>query len=195
MPVPLSLRVREQIIEQKSKGVSLLDISLNLHVSYCTVRNICKRFQTYGTQRLAADYKHCGRPASSNPADVCYRAALWLKRLHPGWGAAFINLQLRQRYGQCTGAVSSERTLQRWFKAKGLNRAKSQLCCSQPLWAKQEHEVWQIDAKEKLCLASGDKACYLTIVDEKSGCLLKTGVFPLQAYQRGKLNGIARHDV
>lgn len=182
MPVPLSMCVREQIIEQKNKGVSLRDIALHQHLSYCTVRNICKRYKTYGIQGLAADYKNCGRSAASSSDELTYRAALWLKRLHPGWGAAFISLQLRQRYGQ-HAMLSSERTLQRWFKAKGLTKTKSQLCCSQPLWAKQEHEVWQIDAKEKLRLASGDKACYLTIVDEKSGCLLKTAVFPPLAYQ------------
>jgi hypothetical protein len=44
------------------------------------------------------------------------------------------------------------------------------------------HNIWQVDAKENLCLADGQAACYLTIVDEKSEAWLTSLVFPLWAY-------------
>jgi hypothetical protein len=47
----------------------------------------------------------------------------------------------------------------------------------------QVHDFWQVDAKEQLQLASKQKACYLTRVDETSGCLLQAFVFPPLPYQ------------
>ena len=79
--------------------------------------------------------------------------------------------------------LPAERTLQRWFRAQGLGKTKSGFPVVPPAWADQVHDVWQIDAKEQLQLPTGEKACYLSIVDEKSGCLLKAVVFPPVQYQ------------
>ena len=48
------------------------------------------------------------------------------------------------------------------------------------------HECWQIDAKENLCLLDGSKACYLTMVDKKSGAVLTTPCF-----NKGKINQVS----
>ena len=81
-------------------------------------------------------------------------------------------------------AVPSERTLQRWFKARQLYKPKSRFpLLPSPAPAHQVHEVWQIDAKEKLHLGTGQKASYLSIVDEKSGSLLRAEVFPPLPHQ------------
>lgn len=45
------------------------------------------------------------------------------------------------------------------------------------------HNIWQVDAKEQITLSDGQKACYLSIVDEKSGAWLGSSVFPLYPYQ------------
>ena len=175
MPSALPQWIRLEIIEQKSKGMTLLDIAEQKHLSYSTVRNIYKRYLTEGVQGLTPHYYNCHRPGPKRD-HLIYRAALWLKRLHQDWGAALIRLKLQQRYDQLY--VPAERTLQRWFKSQGICKAKSVFPVQQSTWASQVHDVWQIDAKEKLHLASGEKACYLSIVDEKSGCLLKAFVFP-----------------
>jgi hypothetical protein len=44
--------------------------------------------------------------------------------------------------------------------------------------AREVHNIWQIDAKEKFKIATGEKHCYLTVVDEKSGSLLGAKSFP-----------------
>lgn len=180
MPSALSCCMRQHIIEQKSKGMSLVDIAEQNHLSYSTVRNIYKRFKTDGLQALAPHYNNCG--SSSPKYDVAiYRAAVWLKRHHQDWGAALIRIVLQERYADAV--LPGERTFQRWFKARGVSKVKSHFPVSGPPWAHQVHDVWQIDAKEQLHLASGQQACYLSIVDEKSGCLLKAFVFPPLAYQ------------
>jgi transposase len=180
MPSALLPCIRQQIVEQKSRGLSLLDIAEQNHLSYSTVRNIYKRYKTQGIQGLKPLYNHCHRPGPK-PDALHYRAAVWLKRRHSDWGAAFIIVKLQQRYTDM--ALPTERTLQRWFKAQGLSKTKSCFALAPPAWANEVHEVWQIDAKEQLQLTSGEKACYLSIVDEKSGCLLKAAVFPPVQYQ------------
>ena len=115
-------------------------------------------------------------------APLIYRAALWLKRCHPDWGAVLIQMSVQDRYKDV--AVPSERTLQRWFKAKQLYKPKSRFPLLQsPPPAHQVHDTWQIDAKEKLHLGSGQKASYLSVVDEYSGALLKAAVFPPLPHQ------------
>jgi transposase len=178
MPCPLPLAIRHQIVQQYSKGHSLIAISEDNHLSYSTVCNICNRYKEQGAKGLQPRYEHCGRPRSSTT--LIQRASLWLKRLHPGWGATLIRTVLKMRYRRAS--LPCERTLQRWFHAAGLYKAKTTFPLPATPWARRVHDIWQVDAKEKLHLSSGQKACYLTMVDEKSGCLLKAVVFPPLSY-------------
>jgi Helix-turn-helix domain len=180
MPSALSTELRLKIVELYAKGNKLLDVCEHLHLSYCTVRKICKRYQEEGQAALKPHYHNCGRPRAQPCGALIYRAALWLKRLHHQWGAALILVKLKARYHRKT--LPGERTLQRWFHAAGLYKTKTSLPAPKKRWAKRVHDTWQMDAKEKLHLASGQKACYLTVVDEKSGCLLRAFVFPPLPY-------------
>lgn len=170
------MALRFAIVQKKAQGHSLLQISEQLHLSYSTVRNIYQRYQREGPAGLTPRYNHCGVKCRSDKARLLQRAALWLKRLHPRWGAAWIRLQLQQRYGP--RLLSSERSLQRWFKAAGLYQLKTTFPAAAVHWARQVHDTWQLDAKEQLHLKHGQKACYLSVVDEKSGALLAPFVFP-----------------
>lgn len=174
MPCALAMAVRKQVVLEWSKGQTLISICEKHHLSYNTVRRLCQRYRREGSQGLTPHYNCCGRNKTSNP--LVKRAAGWLKRLHPGWGGGFIRLILQRRYGK--RQVPCERTLQRWFKKAGLYKVKSTFPQPSFPWAVHIHDTWQVDAKEKLRLKSGEKLCYLTVVDEKSGSLLKAFVFP-----------------
>lgn len=182
MPCALSAAVRHQIVEQFAKGSTLIDIAEQYHLSYSTLRRLHGRFKLQGDAGLTPRYHLCGRQSSKADA-LILRAALWLRRRHADWGAAVIRMILQNRYKQAE--VPTERTLQRWFKIHGLAMHANAFVLSKPAWADHVHDIWQIDAKEKLLLASGQRACYLSIVDEKSGSLLKAFVFPPLVYQRG----------
>jgi hypothetical protein len=176
----LPVAIRHQIIELKGKGNNLLSISAQLHVSYSTVQRIWKRYTAEGDTGVIPRYSHCGQKRGVTCSALIYRAALWLKWSHPDWGASLIRLILQDRYhtGEAV-AIPSERSFQRWFKQHNLYKPKSRFpVLPIPEKAHKEHDIWQIDAKEKFYLSTGEKACYLTVVDEKSGCLLKTFVFP-----------------
>lgn len=171
----LPIYLRRQIVEERAKGHKLIEISDQYHLSYSTVCNIYKRYRQEGLEGLGPHYERCGSHICSDNAFI-RRAAVWLRRLHPGWGAELIAVKLQDRYKE--HRVPGERTLQRWFKAFGLNKVRSRFPSPLQPWARKVHDIWQIDAKEKLNLGLGGKACYLSVVDEKSGALLKAFVFP-----------------
>jgi Helix-turn-helix domain len=180
MPSALSLAVRQQVIELKTKGRSLQSIAKEQQLSYSTLQRLWKRYKAAGSDGLSPHYGRCGPAAGCRCTPLIYRAALWLKSCHPDWGAALIRVILQDRYQDMT--VPAERTLQQWFRTKKLYKSESRFPAVQSI-AQQPHDVWQIDAKEKLCLLSGQKASYLSVVDEKSGCLLKAAVFPPLSHQ------------
>lgn len=178
MPEAISLGIREQIIKAKSEGKTLKEIALEKKMSYSTVINICRLHQR--GESLVPKYHNCG-PTGPKYSALIYRACLWLKRRHADWGAPFILLKLEERYPD--EALPSPRTVQRWFSKAKLNKKKSKIPQGSRVWAKEVHETWQLDAKEQFILKDGQKACYLTVIDEKSGSALGAQAFPPVPYQ------------
>ena len=88
-------------------------------------------------------------------------------------------MQLEERYGK---GLPAERTMQRWFAKAGLYALKTRFNQVPSTFVQRVHDLWQIDAKEQLHLSDGTRACYLTIADQKSGCLLSSFVFPPLSY-------------
>jgi hypothetical protein len=168
---------REQLIALKKQGYSLWAISEQLHIAYGTVCNLSARLKHEGN--LEVHYGNCGPKHPSSDAAVL-RAALWLKRHHPGWGAPYIHLILSKRYG--SERPPAIRTLQYWFRKEHLTRPRAQTPQPRIGTSTAPHNIWQVDAKENLTLLDGTEACYLTITDEHSGAGLEALVFPPQAY-------------
>ena len=120
-------------------------------------------------------YHNCG-PKTIKGSYKVYRGSKWLKRKHPKWGAPFIRTILKERYPK--EEIPAVRTMQVWFRKAGLNHPRAYR--KEPKVEKVEavHDCWQIDAKENLKLADNSTACYLTVVDVKSGAVLETPLFP-----------------
>ena len=172
----IEMGMREQLITLKQQGESLLTISEKLGLSLNTVRKLSARLSQEGN--LQVHYQNCGAKQPRSDAAVV-RAARWLKRLHPLWGAPLIHLTLSKRYSK--EKLAGIRTLQRWFRCWQLVKPPQQLhlpCVGRSL---APHNIWQVDAKENLTLLNGTPACYLSITDEHSGAALAALVFPPQA--------------
>jgi hypothetical protein len=75
--------------------------------------------------------------------------------------------------------IPSIRTLERWYRENNLVKPKRQTGEPSIGRARAVHNIWEVDAKEQLELLDGQAACYLTIVDEKSGAWLASPVFSL----------------
>ena len=75
--------------------------------------------------------------------------------------------------------VPSERTLQRWFVRADLSPAPAGRPPRVDLdRATSPHEIWQMDAKEHIRLSNNDDVSWLRLIDECSGAVLWTAVFP-----------------
>ena len=174
MPKPIAVAIRQQIVERHQQGQSLAQIAADLAMPYPSVRNVWALYRREG--RIAPNYQACGR-AGVRASKRIHRAALWLKRGHPSWGAPVIRLLLQQKWPQ--EAVPHERTLQRWFRAAGVQPARQ--TGRQPRQmarGAQPHEVWEMDSKEGLVLSTGEAVSWVVISDEASGGMLQGTVFP-----------------
>ena len=182
MPSALPLAVRQQIILLHQQQHSFSSICKQVQASFTTVRRLLRKYKANPAMDLKPLYHHCG-PQKPGSDERLLRAGLWLKRLHPKWGAPLIHLHLKEHYK--AGHLPAVRTLQTWFRKKGLNPPREHRPCNAIGWALAPHNIWQVDAKEQLCLRNGQQACYLTIGDEHSGACLAALVFPPQPNQSG----------
>lgn len=138
-----------------------------------TCKSIWVRYQAEGVSSLECHYSNSGR---LRLYDIKYeRLSKWLKRKMPLWGAGRIRVHLVAKYG--ADAVPRLRLIQRWTAAEvpiesGMRRTQPSIGKSTAC-----HNIWQVDAKEQLCLADGSVVCYLTFTDEHSGGWLGSIVF------------------
>ena len=189
--------VRESVLIYRKGGYTMRETSDLLNISYDSVRRFCQRYAACD-QSAAGDkssllprYANCGPQEKYYSPDIV-EAALALKRLHPRWGAPRLHLALGIELSAQNNqsAKSSEnagkpeelpsiRTLERWFREHNLVKPKRQTGEPTIGRARAVHNIWEVDAKEQLELLDGQAACYLTMVDEKSGAWLASPVFPL----------------
>ena len=111
----LPLAMRQEIISLRQSGKTYRQISEQLHVGYATSKNIWYTYRREGEAGLQTRYANCGPKTKRSGATMC-RIVLWLKRLHPSWGAGRIRISLRSRSD--AKLIPSERTMQRWFQEK-----------------------------------------------------------------------------
>jgi transposase len=176
MPRPLPLPVRQAIWQRCQRGQTVMTIAHALGLAPRTVRHLVHRFQLRGAGAVAPSYGH-GSVTSSDSGDEVRQEALALRQQHPTWGAGLIRVMLRRQRG--AEALPSERTLQRWLHEAGLGPAPAgRRPTPNPRRAQAAHEVWQMDAKERVKLKTGSRVSWLRIVDECSGAVLWTAVFP-----------------
>jgi transposase len=155
--------------------MSMLAISLQLSVSYGTVKSICKRYAREGIAGLEPKYDECGRKPKSTAAQAIQSTALDLRTQHSTWGSDRIRIDLVAQFGSDAPSV---RTLQRWYRESRHSEPKMQHNTPRIGKATKVHNIWQVDAKEQLILQDKQVACYLTFTDEYSGIWLGSVVFP-----------------
>ena len=175
MPRALPLPVRQQIVLRHQQGERLKQIALSEGIAYRTVLGCWRRYRDLGEEGLAIHYDRCGPQEPKFPKQQI-EAALALKRAHPRWGAGLIRLQLAKQFAN--QPLAAERTLQTWFREAGLQPVRAVQPPVDKQRAKDAHEVWQIDAKERMHLADGSPTSVLSVTDEASGALLGVVPFP-----------------
>lgn len=135
------LAIRQKVIRLKELGKKRSEISRELNLCYSIVWDMCKRHTLEGCVGLQSKYGNCGKQAPQR-SDVIYRSALWLKRLHTEWGAAYIRCRLAERHP--TLKLPTACTFQNWFKATSLNsKLKNKMPVFETKRASEVHQIWQ----------------------------------------------------
>ncbi len=183
MPQALPLPLREQIVQLRQQGRTHAQVAAALQIKPRSVRQIWARYRHRGAAGLPPDYPRCGHPGSRFPAAL-RAAALALKRQHRRWGAGFIRVQLADQFPQ--EPLPGVRTLQTWLSQAGLQPVRAQRPPVPRDRAQAVHEVWEMDAKERMRLLDGSGTSTLTVTDEASGALLATEVFPPVSLDPGR---------
>lgn len=180
MPHAVPPAVRQAIWNRSRSGHANPVIARELEIPESTVRRLVRQLKSRGQEALRPAYHRCGRPQTETARQL-RQAALELRRAHQGWGAGRIRLELLARPG-----CACERTIQRWLKQAGLAPApKGRRKAPGRSRAEAPHQVWQVDAAEQKKLASGQVISWMRVVDECSGAVLKTVVFPPGALSPG----------
>ena len=179
----IGLDKREALIALQEQGVSMYQISVQELISYGSVKGLINRYKKEGISGLIPKYSSCGQTRSYE-SECSYRLVRLYKHYHCEWGVGYILMKIKEKYPQLKLCVS--RTYERRLKSENI----TSLVKNPPLQyeyhseaARLPHDIWQIDGKEQLKTLDGQATCYLTVSDEKTGCLLETKVFSLRLYE------------
>jgi len=174
MPRPIPVPVRQIMFRLWQEGWNAPQLAERFGVSGPTVYRLLQRFRLDGVAGVTPGYHRSGDNFTP-PAGV--RAAIDLRREHPTWGAEFIRMQLLET--DPARPVPSARALRRWLARADLSpapagrrpRVKAERAAS-------PHEAWQMDAKEHINIRNNHQVSWLRLIDECSGAVLHTTVFP-----------------
>jgi transposase len=170
------LSIRCKVIEEWRTGSSYKDLSMRHGLHYHTVRTWCLRWLKDQESGLVARYSNCGKGVSLE-LDKAFRLVRFVAHKHPNWGIPYILCRIRRAYPEL--ALKSARQYQRHIKRHKDKVVALTLPKSEPIdQARVPHEVWQIDAKERILLKDqGAEVCYLNFTDEKTSAVLKAYAF------------------
>ena len=171
------MAVRQLIVDQYQQGIPKSKIACNLQIGRTTVHTVISRYTEQGELGLKPKYDNCGKTRPED-TDFIFRAIRCMRTWHPNWGGDKIRSKMLQLRPELD--LPQVRTFYRWFHWNKQIVSKSKVPKEPPRWAKYLHEGWQVDAKEEIRTANGDKNCWLNIVDEHSGTVIDPPVFPLQ---------------
>jgi hypothetical protein len=175
MPAPLPFAVRQRIYAGWQRGDHPGHMARQLRLCPRSVRRLCQAFGRHGPAALTPAYPSRAEPAALRP-DL--QQALLLHEQHPSWGAPYLRIRLSHLHPELAD-VPSARTLQRYFARYRQPPAPAgRRPAGAAARAEQPHAVWQMDAVEQLRLANGQQVSWLRWVDEFTGAVLGTVVFP-----------------
>jgi transposase len=184
MPKPVPVPIREKLWERAQQGEGSTALAEAFDLSPRTVRNLLRRFRERGEAGLATDYRPTASPAHAKSAAI-RQAVLDKRREHPTWGAPLIRVALAEERPEV--AWPQARTMRKWIARAGLGPApRGRRPGRSPTRATRPHQTWQMDACEQIELKGGEKASWLRIVDEATGAVLGTVVFPPRLLDSGR---------
>lgn len=170
--------LRHKIVAERAKGLSFTVLSAQYGIGYNTVRSICHRYSSEGEAGLIPRTANSGRRTTPQ-SELAFRLVRLISHKHPTWGIPYILTRIRVFFPDLV--LQSERHYQRRIKRHIGSPPAPVLPKSEPVdRAREPHDTWQIDAKERLDLTDTpeQQGCFLNITDEKTTALLEAKSFP-----------------
>jgi putative transposase len=185
MPKPVPIPIREKLWERAALGESVASLAESYKLSPRTVRHLLKRAREHGDSGLLPGYRAPSALDHAYPDEV-REAVLASRRDHPSWGSELVRVMLAEDRPQV--AWPSSPTIRRWSQATDLAPAPPgrRPGSSSYVRARPPHQTWQIDASEHIPIADKSEVCWLRIVDEATGSVLRTDVFPPRILDPGR---------
>jgi transposase len=187
MPTPVPTPVRQVLWQRWTTGAKASELSLSFGLNPRTVRKLLQRWRQQGSASLQPSYPRATSPPPV-PDHPAFEPAVALRQVHPCWGAVLIRIYLEDQGIQ---QIPCARTLQRWFQRFGLGPAPAGCKPTADRRARQPHDIWQVDAAEEIALANRERVSWLRIVDEFSGAVLHTAIFPPRPLEFGTCKGLS----
>jgi hypothetical protein len=188
MPSSTPVAIRRAILRGAKHGTPVAVLAGRFRLPERTVRHLIHRLTDQDD--LTPAYQRCGRSAAALSPIV--EETLRLRQAHPSWGGGLIRVLLQEQHPQAQ--IPCTRTLQRWLRRCGEATAPpGRRPTSASPRARQPHECWQVDAAEQKRLKSGPLISWLRVVDECSGAVLKTVVFPPRELESSACQRNAAH--
>lgn len=185
MPKPIPVPIRRLLQERARQGETASQLAEAFALSPRTVRNLLQRFRQLGDAAIAPSYRRPETPPAHAKPDEMRQAALALRRDHPTWGAGLIRVAMAQEHPDW--ACPHDRTIRRWLRLAGLGPAPPGRPTGPSMArATQAHDTWQVDASEHIRLKDGREVSWLRVVDEATGAVLMTAVFPPRVLDPGR---------
>lgn len=184
MPKPIPIPVRRKLLERTQAGEDTATLAAAYNLSPRTVRNLRQRFRERGPDAVQPSYQAPKKLPHVFPAKI-RDAAMALRREHPTWGGVLIWIALREQHPK--RSLPSPRTLRHWFRGAGLGPLpKSKRSRERSNRSTEPHQTWQVDASEHIALAGGLQVSWLRVVDEATGAVLGTVIFPPRLLVTGR---------
>jgi len=183
MPRAVPAPLRRALYRRWLRGQDVGAIADALGLAPRTARRLVGRCRADDPDTALPAYAPSPRPAGAGTA--LGQTALQLRRDPPTWGAPLIRVERGPQFP--AAALPTARTLQRWFHQHGLGPAAAgRRPPPSPGRAARPHDVWQMDAAEQVRLRTGQRVSWLRIVDEHTGVVLATRVFPPRQLGAGR---------
>lgn len=144
---------RREMMQLVEEGHSYAGAARQVGVSFWTARKWIRIGKKSGVENLASCY---GRPRAGPMAgydEMIKYKTLRLKKKHPGWGAEYILKKLMEGQQVKGKKLPSAMTIWRYWRSFGdrlfrkRDPSKSEITPSEI-----PHGVWQMDAKESMCI-------------------------------------------
>lgn len=171
MARPIPYDYRKQIVLLRQSGKTYSSIANELGYSLKSIKRIWYAYQKCGEAGLCTRYQNSGRKSSYSSS--IHEQIISVK--DGDQGAPYVRSRLLSQ--NVSQRIPHERTIQRWWKAKGTERPKG-TPKRKSNWTDKPGHTFQIDGKGYITLKNGVQVSWIKVADEATGSDLQTTLFP-----------------